>query len=205
MCVFLGWVMQVHTKGTKEIMTMQTFTEAGRACVASGNLHGALALALMMPDICGSLVDPGNNNSRDRYLDWFREWAQPKFTFNFSGEQTRVFVSAEDCYQIRNSLFHSGSAEIDPKKVRELGSFEFFDETVGAHLNFVGKNSVNGVEVGGFLQLKASNFSATIFDAVDEWEIATKDQMDIEERKAKLLTIHSSGATFLNGAISFGG
>lgn len=177
-------------------MTMQSFTGAGRACLDSGNLHGALALALMMPDICGSLVNPGKNNSKDRYLDWFREWAERKFISGGGAGHSRVLVSAEDCYQIRNSLFHSGNAEIDPKKVRDLRSFEFFDETVGSHLNFVGKNIVDGVEMGGFLQLKASSFSAAIFDAVDEWEAATKDEVDIKERRAKLLTIHSSGATF---------
>jgi hypothetical protein len=199
--------MYRQTKGIRAIMTMRTFTEAGRSCLDSGNLHGALALALMMPDICGSLVNPGINNSKDRYLDWFRAWAEQKFTSRARAgvEHPRFIVSAEDCYQIRNSFFHSGNAEIDPRKVRELGSFVFFDDTVRSHLNFVGKNTVDGVEMGGFLQLKARDFSAAIFDAVDEWEAATQDEVDIKERRAKLLIIHSSGATFLNGAVSFGG
>jgi hypothetical protein len=187
-------------------MSMNSFTKAGRNCLAAGNLHGALALALIMPDVCGSLVSPGNNNSKARYIEWFTRWVQPKFTIEVGPDRTpRVFVSAEDCFQIRNSLLHSGSAEIDPKKVDKLARFEFFDETVGSHLNFFANLNVNGVNLGGFLQLKAGSFSATIFDSVDEWELATKSEVEIQARKGKLLTIHTSGASFGGGAVVFGG
>lgn len=59
---------------------MKRFTDAGRKSIKDDNLYSALSLALMMPDICGSLENPGPNKSRARYIAWYDKWALPKFT-----------------------------------------------------------------------------------------------------------------------------
>lgn len=183
---------------------MKRFTDAGRQSVASGNLYAGLSLALMIPDICASVEDPGPGKSQARYVRWCRQWVEPKFT-GHPGGRPHVFVSAEDCYQLRCSLIHSGSAEIDPNKVRELKRFEFFDQTVGTHLNWFGKVTINGVECGNFLQLKAADFSETMFKAGDEWENAVANNAEIQQEKAKLLVIRSKGfAVGGPGGIVFG-
>jgi hypothetical protein len=43
---------------------MKRFTDAGRSSLKEGNNYAALSLALMLPDICASLEDPGPNKSR---------------------------------------------------------------------------------------------------------------------------------------------
>src|ERR1035437_5070238 len=93
---------------------MKRFTDAGRRALKDGNNYAALCLALMLPDICASLEDPGPNKSQARYVRWFRKWVEPKYTSVTSDR--RVWISAEDCYQLRCSLIHSGSVDIDPNK-----------------------------------------------------------------------------------------
>jgi hypothetical protein len=114
----------------------------------------------------------------------------------------RVFLSAEDCYQLRCSLIHSGSSEIDPSKQVVLQKFEFFDDTAGAHLTMYTGNFVNGVAQPNWLQLKADIFSQTMFDAADEWDASVASDTAIQAEKSKLLVIHSKGTTI--GLIHFG-
>ncbi|MBZ9655039.1 hypothetical protein [Phyllobacterium lublinensis] len=184
---------------------MKRFTDAGRACIEAGNLYAGLSLALMMPDICASLEDPGPGKSQKRYVRWCQQWLEPKLSStNPRTGEVRVLVTAEDCYQIRCSLVHSGSADIDPRKAKDIGRFEFFDQTVGSHLNWIGSNTVNGVEQGGFLQLKADRFSLTIFDCADEWDASVVGDASIQKEKASLISIKSKGAILGGGLIRIG-
>jgi hypothetical protein len=181
-------------------MTVRRFTEAGRACIDSNNLYGGLALALMLPDICSSIVEPGTKNSQQRYKNWCKQWVEPRFTYSPGGTQT-VFVNAEDLYQIRCSFLHSGRSDINPEKIKDVRSFEFFDETDGSHLNRYLLN-VNGKDYS-FLQLKVSEFSLTIFDAADEWETATSADPAVKQQNESLMTIHSKGARLAGGLVAF--
>src|SRR5215831_12861852 len=92
---------------------MKRFTDAGRQAIAAKNNYAALSLALMIPDICGSLEDPGPGKSQRRYERWFKQWAEPKF----------VNLSAEECYQLRCSMIHSGSAEIQILRVSKFSEW----------------------------------------------------------------------------------
>lgn len=176
---------------------MRRFTDAGRASIKSGNLYSALSLALMLPDICASLEDPGPGKTQKRYERWCKRWLEPKFR---GSEQ--VFLSAEDCFQLRCSLVHSGSAEIDAARRAVLDRFVFFDGSAGPHLIWVEGNTVNGVKQPTFLQLKADCFSETIFDAADEWDKSVVADESVQKEKQKLLVIHPAGQTV--GGVTFG-
>jgi hypothetical protein len=176
---------------------MKRFTDAGRRAVKEGNLYAALSLALTIPDICGSLVDPGAGKSKQRYLDWYTKWVLPKFTLEIGpSREKKVFISADDCYQLRCSLIHSGTAEIEPGGKSILDRFVFFDESAGSHLNYTRDGAAN------FLQLKAPDFANAVFDAADEWDTKVSNDAAIQAEKAKLLTIHKSGDTI--SGIKFG-
>lgn len=163
---------------------MKRFTDAGRSAIADSNLYAALSLALMMPDICGSLQDPGPGKSQKRYVQWCKRWLEPSFTAAVGGATTEtVFLSAEDCFQLRCSLIHSGTLEIEPSKRKALRKAEFFDETTGNHCN----------KVNDWLQLRAAAFSETMFQAVEEWDASVTGDAAIQAEKEKLLVIHSAG------------
>jgi hypothetical protein len=183
---------------------MRRFTDAGRAAIASDNLYAALSIALMIPDICASLEDPGPGKSKARFIRWFSEWAQPKFTAQIGpfGETT-VFISADDCYQLRCSLIHSGTAEIEPGTKAVLDRFIIFDKSAGMHLNLFTGNIIDGVEQS-FLQIKADQFSETMYQSAEEWDAAVSADAKIQAEKAKLLVIRSKGYAYSGNAILFG-
>jgi hypothetical protein len=167
---------------------MKRFTDAGRMAIAAQNHYAALSLALMIPDICGSLEDPGTGKSQKRYERWFSKWAEPKFTI--SG---KILLSSSDCFQLRCSLIHSGSTEIDAKKRDVLDRIEFFDDSGGAHLGWLEGNTVNGVKQPSVLVLVASKFSETMYQAADEWDAASTNEPSIQALKKNLTVIRSKG------------
>ena len=167
---------------------MKRFTDAGRMAIAAKNHYAALSLALMIPDICGSLEDPGTGKSQKRYERWFSKWAEPKFTV--SGE---IFLSSSDCFQLRCSLIHSGSTEINTKKRDKLDRIEFFDDSAPGHLVWLSDNTYNGVKQPAVLVLAASEFSETMYQAADEWDAASANEPSIQAEKTKLTVIRSKG------------
>jgi hypothetical protein len=183
---------------------MKRFTDAGRKAVEQDNLYCALTLALAIPDICGSLEDPGPGKSKQRYTRWFEKWALPKFSVTHRGNTNpTVFISADDCFQLRCSLIHSGSVEIEQGKGSVLDRFVFCDKTVGSHLNRFQDNVINGVKMS-FLQLKVDKFSETMYDAADEWDKALAGDQAVQSEKAKLLVIQTKDFTVGGNAIKFG-
>lgn len=182
---------------------MKRFTEAGRKSIKDENLYSALTMALMMPDICGSLENPGPGKSKARFIDWYTKWALPKFTHCIGPSRTpTVFITADDCYQLRCSLIHSGSSEIEQGERSALERFMFFDHS-GGHLNLFAGMRIQG-QTHNFLQLRAADFSETMFAAADEWDIAVAGDTKIQAEKNNLLVIHRAGATVGNNAIKFG-
>jgi hypothetical protein len=174
---------------------MQRFTEAGRRAIKDGNLYAGLSLALTLPDICGSLEDPGPGKSQRRYERWCEQWFEPQFTSRanpLTGDPM-IFIRAEDVFQLRCSLIHSGTAEIEASKRSGVDKFIFFDQTAGTHLNVFHNCTLNGVQAN-LIQLKADLFSEEMFKAAEKWDAATVGDRNIHAKKAKLLFIHSKGA-----------
>ncbi len=176
---------------------MKRFTDAGRMAIAAKNHYAALSLALMIPDICGSLEDPGTGKSQKRYERWFSKWAEPKFTRN-----GKIFLSSSDCFQLRCSLIHSGSTEIDAKKREVLDRIEFFDDSGPVHLGWLEGNIYKGVKQPNTLVLVASKFSETMYQAADEWDAASANEPSIQALKTNLTVIRSKG--FATQGIQFG-
>ena len=157
---------------------MKRFTDAGKRAIADKNDYAALSLALIIPDICGSLEDPGPSKSQKRYERWFKQWAEPKFSPNN--------LSAAECYQLRNCLIHSGSAEL------AVDSFVFFDDRPPSNVAQVTISQVepgSKVVPGKAMVLRVSYFCETIYQAAEEWDTSVKDNAAIQAEKAKLLVI----------------
>jgi hypothetical protein len=172
---------------------MKRFTDSGRKALDGGNHYIALSLALMLPDICGSIEDPGPGKSQARYEAWYKKWLEPTY---------KTFLTAADCFQLRCSYLHSGSTDVEEKQVVDIESLKFFDDTMKGHCNYVGGNSINGVLQQTYLQLNAAQFCRDVFDAVDKWDSSVANDKTVQAEKKKLLFIHSAGATI--GGVKFG-
>jgi len=156
------------------------------------NLYGALSIALVIPDICGSLEDPGPNKSRKRYTAWVDKWVIPNLPV-MPGDD-KPLISAADYFQLRCSLIHSGSAEIPVRKDSNLREFIFCDRTVGSHMLRVTGSGVARI------QLVVDLFCADLFWAAHQWDLSVADNQAIQAEKEKLLVIHS-GSVNIDGIV----
>jgi len=173
---------------------MKRFTDAGRQAINDGNLYAALSLALTIPDICGSLEDPGPDKSQSRYERWCNQWLQPKFTTTTKtiDGQPFVWVTGQQVYQLRCSLIHSGSDEIDQAKRTGVDRFFLFDQTRPDFSKF-SNCTFNGVKAD-LIAMSVALFCDEVFKAADKWDATVVGDVKIQNEKAKLLFIHSKGA-----------
>jgi hypothetical protein len=187
--------------GTPQLDPLTNFLDAVIRCLETENWYAALSLTLTLPDICGSLENPSTANNRERYTGWCKQWLEPLFTHQIGPDrQPKVFLSANDFYQARNSILHSGNSEIDEKKRTDLDRFEFFES--GGHCNWIVGGSMNGVSTPAYLQLRVDEFCKTVLDGVNSWNTETAADAQIQERKAKLLKINKPGTVI--GSIQWG-
>lgn len=81
----------------------------------------ALSLALALPDICGRAEYPHlATSSKKRYIQWYDEYIgqyekPPKKDEN---DEDMPYLSGEVVYQLRCSLLHQGTPNIDKEKIK---------------------------------------------------------------------------------------
>jgi hypothetical protein len=163
---------------------MRRFTEGGRLAINSHNWYAALSLALMIPDICGSLEEPSTSNVGKRYRKWCDSWLVTQYKIVNGGRET-ILLSAQDCYQLRCSLIHSGSDIINPRKRDTIERVKFVDPTNGSHL----------AKMDGVLHLRADRFSEEMYAAAEKWDDSKLEDEEVQSEKERLLTIYSGTVT----------
>lgn len=167
---------------------MKRFTNAIRGSAAQGNWYAALTSALILPDICGRLIDP-KKDSGARYALWFDEWMGDNYRSNIgSTRQLHVFFSGSDCYALRCSLLHQGEVDIADQRAQKirkaLNDFHFITPPPSGmvHCN----------QVDSTLQLQTDIFALEMADAVDAWADSVKNDPIVQQRMGGLLVIHDS-------------
>ena len=160
---------------------MRRFTDAGRQALSTDNWYAALSLALTIPDICGSLEDPGPNKSGPRYDRWCTKWLVSRYTMFASSDAPQVLLSGKDHFALRCSLIHSGSTEIEPRRGVDVTRVLFADRTIQSDV----------VRDGTVLFLRVDAFCENVFDAAERWDDAMKGDENVQREKAKLLSLES--------------
>lgn len=78
----------------------------------------ALMLALSIPDICGK-AEYSHASTTSRYIQWYNTYVG-KYEKPLSPyDDDMPYASGELIYNLRNSLFHQGTPNIDVGKVKE--------------------------------------------------------------------------------------
>lgn len=85
------------------------------SCVASNNTLAALYIALSLPDVCAKIMESKTVGKGERYKEWFNKYVTKYVSVKF-GEETLVYFDADDCYKLRNALFHAGEYDIENDK-----------------------------------------------------------------------------------------
>ncbi|NLI69747.1 MAG: hypothetical protein GX364_02635 [Firmicutes bacterium] len=144
---------------------MKSLVESVRKALESENWHGALFIAITLPDICGK-IDKENMTSRKRYVNWFDKYLRDTYVKRVGSEKEEfVFLSGDDLYALRCAMLHEGSTIIDGQSARDvLNNFEFSWNS--SHLNFLSKNYYSGKNR---LVLNVGKFCEEICSGVEKW------------------------------------
>jgi len=174
---------------------MDNFINAINKAIKGKNWHGALFIALTLPDICGKVEFPRLSSGK-RYIDWFDEYMGNKYK-----TESVVFLSGEDCYALRCALLHEGTDDITQQRSRKILE-QFVFMTDGPHCNLSQDNYVNGKKVETFLQLRVDKFCKDVCDSVEVWLKKVSKNTVIAKRLKNTIEIHEPG--FVKGGIKFG-
>ena len=83
----------------------------------SENYLSALALTLILPDICGKIAYPKlktSNQVGERYARWYNEYIYPyELSQNKDQSYNEWIPDGDTIYKLRCNLFHDGSVLID--------------------------------------------------------------------------------------------
>lgn len=80
----------------------------------------ALSLALILPDICGTVEFP-NKQVSERYIGWCDKYIDI-FAKNEGEFEKCAYLNGEMVYNLRNTFLHTGSPNIDTDKLKEEGN-----------------------------------------------------------------------------------
>ena len=82
----------------------------------------ALAIALMLPDICGKAAYPDVSRTGDRYKTWYNEYVgqfeKCPVGSGYEDEPIMPYLNGEVIYNLRNSFLHQGTPNIEMGKTK---------------------------------------------------------------------------------------
>ncbi len=89
---------------------MEHLIRGVRDAVQKKSWYAATALALVLPDACGAVEQPGRGQSAGRYVRWADRWTSSYF----SNPEGKVFVSGHDLFALRCAFLHEGDFMTNP-------------------------------------------------------------------------------------------
>jgi hypothetical protein len=172
---------------------MQDMIDSLATSIEQQNWYAALCASLTFPDVCGAITAP-NTRGRSRYIQWFRDNVEPKYTsangasvdpsLPVAREIFRTIqqanptaklvgnrivstsLTAEDCYAMRCAYLHSGENDLTGQSARRILSRINF--TVPTK-NFKGSGNISFNAGDNVLQLSIDIFAQNMKESVDHW------------------------------------
>lgn len=97
---------------------MKCIIDEIKTCLDNKCYLAAIELSLTLPDICGKAEYPGEKTAL-RYKKWYQEYVgkdeKPASVYS----QDMPYPSSELIYGLRNQLFHQGTIDTEPEKVKD--------------------------------------------------------------------------------------
>lgn len=152
---------------------MMEFVRAARSAAESGNVYGALALALTLPDMACSLESADGWTSGRRYSAWVDRWLDRRYL---------RFLEGGDCYALRCAVLHNGSDRTENHRA-SVALDRFVFTTQGGHL----------LRVNSLLQMNTPAFVEDLCLAVEAWMNTVGATETVRTRTAGGLRIRKSG------------
>lgn len=145
------------------------------------NWASALAISLMIPDICSKLEYFDIEGVGNRYRKWFDEYLYEEYN------NWQPMMSAHDFYALRCSYLHAGETDISENKQRKIvDEFKFMAPKVsngefsGSHL----------IKINNYLILRIDSFCLEISVAVNKWIEKNRDDKRIQKEVKKIIEVN---------------
>lgn len=165
---------------------MNRFVASIKRSLETENWYAALAMALVLPDICGRLEDP-KKRSQERYEAWFGKYLAARYSNDFFGEGF-TFLTGSDCYALRCAMLHEGKDDVQSQKAKDVVS-RFAFTVAGSHL----------CKFDSVLLLDVRAFCTDICAGVEAWSVEFSEVPDVKARISELLVVQTSGFSVVPG------
>ena len=168
---------------------MQDLLDSVESSLLAGFVYPAFMSALCLPDICGYISHPTENNVGKRYKEWFEAYMP---------ENYRGLMSGEEAYGLRCVVLHNGELSLAQFTNRStnrnviLDKFELFND--GMHLLRATNNTINGVPQPSLIRLSAVKYCKDIIEGVREWGSITGQSLGEHNQ---VFAINEGGDTFV--------
>lgn len=167
-------------------LCMDDYLRAVEKSLETENWHAAVALTLTLPDVCARLEEPTVRNKWS-YMRWYERYVLSTFQMSILGT-TSTFLTAKDCYALRCAFLHAGSDDISNEEIRDaLIKFHFC--VTGSHL----------AKLNNVLILDVKEFCTAFLDGVRHWQVAYKNDANIQTRIKNLARIETDTFSPLPG------
>jgi len=170
---------------------MESFLASIKIALENKNYIAALALSLVVPDICGNVEFP-NTESEEHYKKWFDNFVRQYYKTNTS-ESAGYKVEGKDCFAWRNVFFNEGKGEYTRAKAKEIVSH--LNPLIPGNASALGAANINPLVLGKDL-VGASNvasqgilvdeFCHNILAGAEKWLEGIKGQTDKVDRVTEL-------------------
>lgn len=99
-------------------MVEQIIEDVNKALDAEAYI-AALSLVLTLPDICAKAEYSDNLNNKDRYIKWYDEYIGQYEKAPIEPDELEMpYLSGEVVYQLRCSMLHQGTPNVDSSKIK---------------------------------------------------------------------------------------
>lgn len=144
----------------------------------------ALVASLALPDICSSMSSKDGEATKPRYIAWFDKYVAHRYTVQGTGTLT-----GEDCYRLRCSMLHQGSAQKPEARYRRYA----FLPGRGLHNIAIGHLVLNGVDMGGLIQLSIPQFCQDIIRGAIAWLSEVENSLEFRQNYDRFLQFRPNG------------
>ncbi|WP_342985745.1 hypothetical protein [[Clostridium] symbiosum] len=132
----------------------------------------ALQTTLSLPDICGALQSEDGKASKIKYICWYNKYVK----------NSKVLISAEECYNFRCSCLHQGTSQ-HPKSSYTRIIFLYPNKDITMHNNILGDS----------LNIDLIIFCKSIINAVRKWGTEIYNDTNYLKNYERLIRIYPNG------------
>lgn len=159
---------------------MKAMVESVRRSAETSNWYAALAVSLMLPDVCSN-VEGAIGGVGARYKSWCDRWVSPIYL-----DQHDIIIPGGEFYVLRCAYLHEGSEDVSTQQKSDIiERYRFLGPQKGL--------TVHPRQIGGtrIFQLPIQQFCEIFCSAAESWSAAfLKARPDVTNTDGALLQFY---------------